>query len=410
MIDETNGTSERVGFCQDCGRALTRETVRTVGSGTFCEPCLEIRLAAAAASTAGAPGAVPPPPGTVPPPPGAIPPGSFPPLSGDNPSPKLAAVLGLIPGVGAMYNGQFAKGIAHIVIFAVLDMIADHGPLGILVAGWIFYQAFEAYHTAKARLEGLPLPDPFGLNDIGDRFGFGKGWGGSTAGVPPTPYPGATPPPYSAYPGWTGYTPPIVTPPPAPGDVPPAEQAWGSTAAVQGSPAGAPFDYRAPYVPPAQAPPAAAVWGTPVSDAAPPPVRASRVPAGAIWLIGLGILFLIGTVEPDWRFQVGKIVPFVLMGLGAWIFARRMSVLSRVPESDEEVREPISALAVSSLRGPLLLVIGGILLALQAFNVVRFGRTWPVLVIALGVSLLLERSVGIRRAEAHAAKRAGEGV
>ena len=39
-------------------------------------------------------------------------------LSGPNPA--AAAVLGLIPGVGAMYNGQFIKGFIHVVIFAVL--------------------------------------------------------------------------------------------------------------------------------------------------------------------------------------------------------------------------------------------------------------------------------------------------
>ena len=39
------------------------------------------------------------------------------------PNPAAAAVLGLIPGVGAMYNGQFFKGLIHVVIFAVLVSI-----------------------------------------------------------------------------------------------------------------------------------------------------------------------------------------------------------------------------------------------------------------------------------------------
>ncbi len=37
--------------------------------------------------------------------------------------------------------------------------------------------AFEAYHTAVARRDGLPLPNAFGFNDIGERMGFGKSWG-----------------------------------------------------------------------------------------------------------------------------------------------------------------------------------------------------------------------------------------
>src|SRR5580698_5423249 len=43
----TAGSTERVGFCQECGTALTRETIKTVGSGVFCEPCLEKRLGTA---------------------------------------------------------------------------------------------------------------------------------------------------------------------------------------------------------------------------------------------------------------------------------------------------------------------------------------------------------------------------
>ena len=40
------------------------------------------------------------------------------------PHPMLAALLGFIPGVGAMYNGQYAKAIAHVVIFAVLASLS----------------------------------------------------------------------------------------------------------------------------------------------------------------------------------------------------------------------------------------------------------------------------------------------
>ena len=90
------------------------------------------------------------------------------------PSPGLAAFLGLIPGVGAMYNGQFIKGLVHVVIFAVLVSAAHvYGIFGLFIAGWIFYQVFEAYHTAKARRDGEPLPDPLGLNEVGNWFSPG---------------------------------------------------------------------------------------------------------------------------------------------------------------------------------------------------------------------------------------------
>ena len=80
-----------------------------------------------------------------------------------------------------MYNEQYAKGIIHLVVFAVLVSLADnHDIFGLFIAGWIFYMAIEAYHTAAARRDGRPLPNPFGLNDIGERLGFGKAW--STGG------------------------------------------------------------------------------------------------------------------------------------------------------------------------------------------------------------------------------------
>src|ERR1019366_7316784 len=35
-------------------------------------------------------------------------------------SPGLALFLGMIPGVGAIYNGQYAKGMVHAIIWGVL--------------------------------------------------------------------------------------------------------------------------------------------------------------------------------------------------------------------------------------------------------------------------------------------------
>jgi hypothetical protein len=75
--------------------------------------------------------------------------------------PHGAAVLGLIPGVGAMYNGQFFKGFIHVVVFAVLISITDHYDIfGIFIGAWILYQSFEAFHTARALRDGQPPPDP----------------------------------------------------------------------------------------------------------------------------------------------------------------------------------------------------------------------------------------------------------
>ena len=68
------------------------------------------------------------------------------------------ADFGVIPGVGAIYNGQYAKGLIHAVVFGLLISIVNglhHGPLeplfALLIGAWVFYMAFEAYHTARKR-------------------------------------------------------------------------------------------------------------------------------------------------------------------------------------------------------------------------------------------------------------------
>ena len=103
----SSGEARPVAFCQNCGRPLSRETVRVVGPAVYCEPCLAARLSGASAGPAYQP----------------VPPGASTfawTSSAGRQNPNLAALLGLIPGVGAMYNEQYAKGIAHLFIFAVL--------------------------------------------------------------------------------------------------------------------------------------------------------------------------------------------------------------------------------------------------------------------------------------------------
>jgi TM2 domain-containing membrane protein YozV len=82
-------------------------------------------------------------------------------------SPGLAFLLGLIPGVGAIYNGQYVKGLVHVVILGILISIVSSGeaagglePLfGMMIGVWVFYMAFEAYHTAKKRQIGQSVDE-----------------------------------------------------------------------------------------------------------------------------------------------------------------------------------------------------------------------------------------------------------
>jgi TM2 domain-containing membrane protein YozV len=87
-------------------------------------------------------------------------------------SPGLAFVLGFIPGVGAIYNGQYAKGLIHAIITGLLITIAssgghDLGPVfGFAILAWFLYMPFEAYHTARKRLAGEPVDEFSSLVDL----------------------------------------------------------------------------------------------------------------------------------------------------------------------------------------------------------------------------------------------------
>jgi hypothetical protein len=141
--------TQAVAYCRTCGKALCEDCKRDVMGAVYCEPCIAARLQGNAV-----PGAA------VPPPPMARTQGA--------PSPVIAGLLGFIPGVGAMYNGQFTKAFAHVVIFVLLIVATNSisGILGILIAFFVFYMAFEAYKTAEAKQHGLPLPDPLGLDKM----------------------------------------------------------------------------------------------------------------------------------------------------------------------------------------------------------------------------------------------------
>jgi hypothetical protein len=91
-------------------------------------------------------------------------------------SPGLALFLGMIPGVGAIYNGQYAKGMVHAIIWGVLMSIANsdaaHGlePVFVMtVVAWMAYMAFEAYHTARKRRMGEAVDEYSSLVNLGGR-------------------------------------------------------------------------------------------------------------------------------------------------------------------------------------------------------------------------------------------------
>src|SRR5262249_54913093 len=82
-------------------------------------------------------------------------------------SPAVAFILGIFPGLGAIYNGQYNKGLIHIAIFAsiIVALSTDVGDglgamLGISLGGFVFYCAIDAMRTAQAKLAGTQPSDP----------------------------------------------------------------------------------------------------------------------------------------------------------------------------------------------------------------------------------------------------------
>ena len=256
-------------YCQNCGKALCTGCVRNAAGGQLlCEPCWM------SWQSYQQPFAAPPPSG---------------------PNPAAAAMLGLIPGVGAMYNGQFFKGFIHVIVFAVLISITSriNGIFGIFIGAWVLYQSFEAFHTAKALRDGQPVPDPFGLNEVGNWLtlgvkprnpgqpGTGQTPAGPAAGGSQTPYAGQAQGTYQA---------------PYPGQVPGA--------------------YQAPFAPPPGG------FGDP--NAPLPAYWRRKEPIGAIVLIALGLLFLLAQLDVFHGRLLEFTWPLFLIALGAWLIVRRL--------------------------------------------------------------------------------------
>jgi TM2 domain-containing membrane protein YozV len=280
-------------YCQSCGKALCSACVRNAAGGQIlCEPCWTAWQGFQQPFVA--------------------------PVAPGAPNPAAAAVLGLIPGVGAMYNGQFFKGLIHVVIFAVLISITDHYAIfGLFIAAWVLYQSFEAFHTAKARRVGEPLPDPLGLNELGSWLNMGgrqQNWGNPGQGQGPVA-------------GQGPYNPGPVNPGPNnPGPAAQGPAAGGYQTPYTGQ---ASYQYGAPYAPPAAgfvdpgAPPMPPIPPIPPVPPVPPMYWRRKEPIGAIILIALGLLFLLGQLDIFNGRMFEFAWPLMLIGLGVWLVVRR---------------------------------------------------------------------------------------
>lgn len=206
-----------VAYCRTCGKAVCEQCKRDVRGVIYCEDCLAARVQSTLPpATTGAAVAAQP----------AIGPAA-------GPHPAVATVLAIfLPfGVPSIYIGQYAKGLAHLLIFVLLIFGVSTAPgdsgavFGVGIAFYYFYQILDAYRSARAVQLGEPPFDPLGL-----------------------------------------------------------QRAFGSGGER---------------------------------------VDVSRVPVGAVVLIGLGVLLLLHNAGVFRFWWIGRLWPLVLIALGVWLFMRR---------------------------------------------------------------------------------------
>jgi len=284
----THSDTAAVAFCRTCGKPLCNQCTRDVRGVIYCESCLAARLD----GTAPAAGFVPPA-QTVYPPIGTASSMPRPPVS-SGPNPAVAGILaGFFPiGVGAVYTGQYAKGLSHLVI-AVLLILGVNADLpwymitfiAISMGFFYVYQIIDAIRTAKALQMGEPAPDPFGL---GQAFGTGE------------------------------------------------------------------------------------------------KLEGTKVPTGAAVLIGLGVLFLLHTAGL-FEIGMGLFVSLILIFLGVWLFAKHWGLIG----SSISVC-PCEHCRTRKLMGPAILVTLGVLFLLDSVSRVGFHRTWPAILLVVGVVKLMQ--------------------
>ena len=118
---------------------------------------------------------------------------------------------------------------------------------------------------------------------------------------------------------------------------------------------------------------------------APPPVgreeefRRSRIPTSAIVLIALGVIFLLGHSGITRMFWMGSLWPLIFIAIGVALLVRHWEAIT--------VRR-------SGLMAPAVMLTLGALFLVQTIGHVRFGRSFPLLLIVIGGVLVWQRSGG----------------
>ena len=229
---------QSVAFCRTCGKPLCANCTRSVHGVIYCESCLAARLE-------GVQPTVPPPAAGFPSPQRYVP--RRPPPVPQGLRIRLWRVFlpGFFPfGVGAVYTGQYAKGLAHLVIFTLLVLGASSGSetmgmvCGLGIAAFLCLPDYRCRALRRAIQMGQPRARPV----------------------------------------WIGHN----------------------------------LQRRRPD-------------------------GCSKVPVGALVLIGLGVIFLLHTLD-IWDFSAHRVWPLMLIGIGGFLLLRRLGLIGEVPPGFDRAR------------------------------------------------------------------------
>lgn len=132
-----HAAADTQGFCSTCNKPLCGDCLHQIKGKVFCQDCL-VQGAEWAATMKD--------------------------LKIPTDSPKRAALISLIPGMGAVYNGDYVKAITFFAVFAALAMMSDRvGEIfGFAAFSFLIFTMFDSYRSAeaanRARMAGIAPP------------------------------------------------------------------------------------------------------------------------------------------------------------------------------------------------------------------------------------------------------------
>jgi hypothetical protein len=106
----------------------------------------------------------------------------------------------------------------------------------------------------------------------------------------------------------------------------------------------------------------------------------SNIPTAALILIGLGVLFLLGNMG-IFRFFVHGMWPLIILAAGGWLLVSRWDEISSgSPQGRRKLMGPVVLLAIGSMG------------LLDTIERLPFHRTWPVILIVIGLVIFWQRT------------------